>query len=167
MYTIVKKKSGAGCASSFHKLKGQRGRGFKIFNSKEDAEIARNNQSELSQYNLAPYVYSQVGRVRKSDGSLTHWGFITEMAELICCPGNGCKCCDRESIMYDYENEVDNLIGNMEDVGFHFGDSHAGNVGFVNRDGNRVMVCIDTGDESVLSDECHCITCKKGGCCYE
>jgi hypothetical protein len=150
MYTIVKKKSGAGCASSFHKLKGQRGRGFKIFNSKEDAEIARNNQSELSQYNLAPYVYSQVGRVRRGDKSLSGWGFITEIAELICCPGNGCKCCDRESIMYDYENEIDNLIGNMEDYGFYFGDSHAGNVGFVNRDGQRIMVCIDTGDESVV-----------------
>jgi hypothetical protein len=69
--------------------------------------------------------------------------------------------------MYDYENEIDNLIGNMEDVGFHFGDSHAGNVVFVNRDGQSIMVCIDTGDESVLSDECHCITCRKGGCCHE
>jgi len=167
MYTIVKKKSGAGCASSFYKLKGVKGRGFKSFDSKISAEIAHSNQSELSRHNLAPYVYSQVGRVRKSDGSLTHWGFITEIAELICCPGNGCKCCDRESIMYDYENEIDNLIGNMEDVGFHFGDSHVGNMGFVNRDGQNIMVCIDTGDESVLSDECHCITCRKGGCCHE
>jgi hypothetical protein len=167
MYTIVKKKSGAGCASSFHKLKGQRGRGFKIFNSKEDAEIARNNQSELSQYNLAPYVYSQVGRVRKNDGSLTHWGFITEMAELLCCPGNGCYCCDREDIYDSYQHEISNLVGSMEDNGFYFGDDHVGNLGFVKRDGVSVMVCIDTGDESVTSDECHCITCRKGGCCYE
>jgi hypothetical protein len=167
MYTIVKKKSGAGCASSFHKLKGQRGRGFKIFGSKEDAVIAHINQSKLSAYNLAPYVYSQVGRVRQSDKSLTGWGFITEIAELICCPGNSCKCCDRTSIMYDYENEVDNLVDNMQDCGFEFGDNHPGNVGFVNRDGNRVMVCIDTGDESVLSPECYCITCRKGGCCHE
>jgi len=167
MYTIVKKRSGAGCASSFYKLKGKRDRGFKIFSSKEDAEIARNHQSELSTYNLAPYVYSQVGRVRKSDGSLTGWGFITEIAELLCCPGNGCECCDRESISYDYGDEICNLIGNMEDYGFHFGDDHPGNLGFVMRDGLPVMVCIDTGDESVTSDNCYCITCRKGGCCYE
>jgi hypothetical protein len=167
MYTIVKKKSGAGCASSFYKLKGVKGRGFKSFDCKMSAEIAHSNQSELSQYNLAPYVYSQVGRVRRGDKSLSGWGFITEIAELICCPGNGCDCCDRQSIMYDYENEIDNLIGNMEDVGFHFGDDHPGNLGFVKRDGVSVMVCIDTGDESVTSDECHCITCRKGGCCRE
>jgi len=167
MYTIVKKKSGAGCASSFYKLKGMKNRGFKVFDSKESADIAHANQTELSQYNLAPYVYSQVGRVRKSDKSLSGWGFITEIAELICCPGNGCECCDRQSIMYDYEDEICNLIGNMEDCGFHFGDDHPGNVGFVMRGGLPVMVCIDTGDESVTSDNCYCITCRKGGCCYE
>jgi hypothetical protein len=167
MYTIVKKKSGAGCASSFYKLKGVKGRGFKSFDSKISAEIARNNQSELSQHNLAPYVYSQVGRVRRGDKSLSGWGFITEIAELICCPGNGCMCCDRESIAYDYEQEMSNLVDNMYEYGFSFGDDHPGNVGFVKRNGLPVMVCIDTGDESVTTDECYCITCRKGGCCYE
>ncbi len=167
MYTIVKKRSGAGCASSFYKLKGKRDRGFKIFSSKEDAEIAHTHQSELSTYDLAPYVYSQVGRVRKSDGSLTGWGFITEIASLICCPGNSCECCDRESISYDYEHEISNLVDNMYEYGFSFGDEHPGNVGFVKRNGFSVMVCIDTGDESVTTDNCYCITCRKGGCCYE
>jgi len=167
MYTIVKKKSGAGCASSFYKLKGMKNRGFKVFDSKEDADIAHANQTELSMYNLAPYVYSQVGRVRKSDKSLSGWGFITEMAELLCCPGNRCYCCDRESIHDDYEYEISNLVGNMQDVGFYFGDDHLGNLGFVKRDGVDVMVCIDTGDESVTSDNCYCITCRKGGCCHE
>ena len=167
MYTIVKKRSGAGCASSFYKLKGKRDRGFKIFGCKEDAEIAHTHQSELSTYDLAPYVYSQVGRVRKSDGSLTGWGFITEIAELICCPGNSCYCCDRESISYDYEQEISNLVDNMYEYGFSFGDDHPGNVGFVKRNGFAVMVCIDTGDESITTDNCYCITCRKGGCCYE
>ena len=167
MYTIVKKKSGAGCASSFYKLKGVKGRGFKVFDCKKSAEIAHTNQTELSQHDLAPYVYSQVGRVRKGDKSLSGWGFITEIAELICCPGNGCYCCDRESIMYDYENEINDLVGNMEDCGFYFGDNHAGNVGFVHRGGERIMVCIDTGDESVVGETCYCITCRNGGCCRE
>jgi hypothetical protein len=167
MYTIVKKKSGAGCASSFYKLKGVKGRGFKAFDSKISAEIAHSNQSELSRHNLAPYVYSQVGRVRKSDKSLSGWGFVTEIAELLCCPGNGCYCCDREGTYDCYQHEISNLVGSMEDVGFYFGDDHPGNLGFVKRDGVSVMVCIDTGDESVTSDECHCITCRKGGCCRE
>lgn len=168
MYTIVKKHSGAGCASSFYKLKGKKDRGFKVFDSKDSAEIAHINQVELSMYNLAPYVYSQVGRVRKSDNSLTGWGYVTEIAELLCCPGNDCHCCDREGLEDEYEYEIYNLVGQMEEYGFSFGDSHAGNVGFVKRDGIDVLVCIDTGDESVINeDRCYCIICRKGGCCHE
>ena len=167
MYTIVKKKSGAGCASSFYKLKGMKNRGFKVFDSKESADIAHANQTELSMYDLAPYVYSQVGRVRRSDKSLSGWGFITEISELLCCPGNGCLCCDRYAIEKDYEYEISDLVGKMEDYGYHFGDNHLGNVGFVVRNGVNVMVCIDTGDESITSDNCYCITCRKGGCCHE
>lgn len=168
MYTIVKKRSGSGSASSFYKLKGKKNRGFKLFPSKDCAEIAHTNQVELSMYDLAPYVYSQVGRVRKSGGSLTGWGFITEMADLICCSGNDCYCCDRASIEDDYEYEIGNLTDEMEQHGFIFGDNHAGNVGFVQRNGRDVMVCIDTGDESVVNENrCYCITCRKGGCCHE
>lgn len=168
MYTIVKKSSGMGCASAFYKLKGKKGRGFKIFPDKLSADIAHTNQVELSMYNLAPYVYSQVGRVRKSDGKLSSWGYITEIAELICCPGNGCYCCDREGLEDEYWNDMNNLVRNMEEHGFSFGDNHAGNVGFVKRNGHKVMVCIDTGDESVINeDRCYCITCMKGGCCHE
>lgn len=167
MYTIVKKRSGSGSVSSFYKLKGKKDRGFKTFDSKDCAEIAHANQSELSMYNLAPHVYSQVGRVRMSDGKLSSWGYITEIAELLCCGGNGCYCCDRESIEDEYEYEISNLIDKMEEYGFYFGDGHAGNVGFVQRDGIDVMVCIDTGDESLTSDNCYCITCRKGGCCHE
>ena len=168
MYTIVKKRSGMGCASAFYKLKGKKDRGFKTFSDKLSADIAHTNQVELSMYDLAPYVYSQVGRVRKGDGSLTSWGYITEIAELICCPGNECWCCDREGLEDDYEYEIGNLTREMEEHGFSFGDNHAGNVGFVKRNGVDVMVCIDTGDESVINeDRCYCITCMKGGCCHE
>lgn len=168
MYTIVKRPNGSGCASSFYKLKGKKGRGFKIFPDKLSAEIAHANQVELSKYYLAPYVYSQVGRVRKSDKSLTGWGYVTEIAELICCPGNSCHCCDREDLEYEYQNEIDILTDEMMEYGFSFGDCHAGNVGYVIREGVRTMVCIDTGDESVINeDRCYCITCLNGGCCHE
>lgn len=168
MYTIVKKRSGSGSVSLFYKLKGKKDRGFKIFPDKLSADIAHTNQVELSMYNLAPYVYSQVGRVRESDKSLTGWGYITEIAELICCPGNSCWCCDREGLEDEYHNEINNLIDQMEEYGFSFGDNHAGNLGFVKRNGHKVMVCIDTGDESVVNeDRCYCITCMKGGCCHE
>lgn len=165
MYTIVKKRSGMGCASAFYKLKGKRDRGFKTFADKDSADIAHSTQVELSRYNLAPYVYSQVGRVRKSDGKLSSWGYITEIAELICCPGNDCRCCDREDIEDHYYDDIFYLTSEMEEYGFNFGDNHAGNVGFVKRDGIDVMVCIDTGDESVVGENCYCITCRKGGCC--
>lgn len=168
MYTIVKKRSGMGCASSFYKLKGQKGRGFKTFSCKLSADIAHTNQVELSMYNLAPYVYSQVGRVRKGDGSLTSWGYITEIAELICCPGNSCWCCDREELEDEYCDDINNLVCEMEEYGFNFGDCHAGNVGYVIRQGVRTMVCIDTGDESVVNeDRCYCVTCLNGGHCHE
>lgn len=169
MYTIVKKRSGMGCASAFYKLKGRRDRGFKTFSDKMSADIAHDNQVILSMYDLAPYVYSQVGRVRKSDGGLSSWGYVTEIAELICCPGNKCSCCDRECIEdNDYYYEIKDLVYEMEELGFSFGDNHAGNVGLVKRNGKKKLVCIDTGDESVVNeDRCYCVTCLNGGCCHE
>jgi hypothetical protein len=162
MYVLNKKKRGAGSASTFYKIR-RMDRGFKTFDNKEDAEIAHLNQSELSEHNLAPYVYSNVCRVRHADGKLSKWGFMTEMAEII--------KRDHEYEYYDqaemYEDEIDSLVGECDEIGYYFGDCHLGNVGYVYRDGNKMMVVIDTGDESITSDRCYCITCRKGGCCHE
>lgn len=169
MYAIEDKYRGAGCSSYFYKIKNSR-RGFKAFDSKESATIAHYNQSELAKYNLAPRVYSEVGRVRIGNSKrLSKWGYITEIAQLVCCPGNSCDCCDREDHDEELWNEIINLSDEMESVGFSFPDNHAGNVGYVIRGGTKILVCIDTGDESVQSDDgpCFCLQCKKGKNCRE
>ena len=163
MYVLNKKKHGAGCASTFYKIR-RMDRGFKTFDTKEDAEIAHLNQSELAEHNLAPYVYSDVCRVRHADGKLSKWGFMTEMAETI--------KRDYEFDYYDqeemYSDEIDILVDECQDFGFCFADCHLGNVGYVYRQGIRTMVVIDTGDESIVNEErCYCVTCRKGGCCHE
>ena len=176
MYAIHRKKSGSGCASEFYKLSSHKNRGFKSFDDYELAQIAHYNQKTLSQFDLAPRVYSEVGRVRIGKSKkLSRWGYITEIAELVCCPGNDCECCDRDSIENALDEEMSNLIFEIEDCGFYFGDCHPGNVGYVTRGKDinglpiRLLVCIDTGDESVSSDNgpCFCLECKKGGNCRE
>lgn len=164
MYTIAKYKN-AGCASSFYTLKNSK-RGFKTFENEEAATIAHHNQKRLAEYDLAPRVYSDVGRVRVGEGKkLSKWGYITEMADTIGCGGNSCSCCDRDELECEMEDDINELVGKIEEIGFYFGDCHSGNVGYVKRGSRWVLVCIDTGDESVTSDECYCLICKKGGNC--
>ena len=156
MYVLNKKKSGAGCASVFYKVR-RMDRGFKTFYTKEDAEIAHLNQSELAEYDLAPYVYSKVCKVRHFDGKLSKWGFLTEMAETI----------PRRASERDYYDEMEDLVNECDDIGFSFYDSHLDNIGYVVRDGYKKMVVIDTGDESITNeDRCYCISCRKGKPCY-
>lgn len=169
MYAIQRKKSGSGCATNFYKMIDSK-RGFKEFDSYEQAYIGHYNQSKLAEYDLAPRVYSEVGRVRIGKGKrLSSWGYITEIAELLCCAGNSCDCCDRYEIEEILEDEILALTDEMNSLGFYFPDNHPGNVGYVKRKGNRILVCIDTGDESVSSDDgpCFCLICKKGGNCRE
>jgi hypothetical protein len=163
----AKTKSGYGCSSTFYILScGQKG--FKEFDSKWAADIAHKNQSFLSEHNLAPYVYSEVGKIRKKGNKLSGWGYITELAELLCCPGNDCDCCDRYEIEDSIEDEMNSLLDEMGECDFSFGDNHAGNVGYVTRCGEKILVCIDTGDESVVNyaDDCTCIFCRNGGNCH-
>jgi len=169
MYAIEKNHRGAGCASYFYRMKNSR-RGFKAFDCYEAAYIAHYNQSKLADLDLAPRVYSEVGRVRIGNTKkLSKWGYITEIAELICCAGNSCYCCDREDIEDQLQNEIECLTDEMADHGFYFPDNHSGNVGYIKRRGQKILVCIDTGDESVQSDDgpCFCIQCKKGKKCRE
>ena len=168
MYTIAKYKN-EGCASSFYTLKNSRNRGFKEFETYEAAVVAHYNQTKLADLDLAPRVYSEVGRVRKPNKRLSRWGYITEIATTLGCGGNDCDCCDRTALEDEWDEEISELVGEMEDHGFYFGDNHSGNVGFVRRNGLMKMVCIDTGDESVSSDDgpCFCLVCKKGGNCRE
>lgn len=169
MYAIMPKRKSHGCASSFYMMKNSY-HGFKSFDSYEAASIAHYNQSYLSKYDLAPYVYSEVGRVRIGKSKrLSDWGYITEVANTIGCGGNTCVCgqCERYELEGEYYDEIDDLVSRMEEHDFYFGDNHVGNVGYVHRDNRYIMVCIDTGDESVSCSHspCYCLDCKKGYNC--
>ena len=170
--TIVGKYKNEGSMSSFYVIDNKRG--FKEFCDKSEAEYAHSVQSKLEDYNMAPYVLSQVGKIRMNNGDLSYWGYITEIAKTIGCGGNTCSCgdCD-DDLEYSYDNLIGKLVNKMSEVGVEFMDSHIGNVGFVRRKGRRVMVCIDFGTESVCDedcsvdpyddDECNCLVCQQLG----
>lgn len=130
-----------------------RTRGFKQFNSKDEAEYAREVQCVLSQYTLAPMVLSEVGKIRrKRTKTLSNWGYMTEVATMVCCGGNeGCEyCTDAEDALSD---DIEKLCNNIYDLtGFDFIDSHVGNIGFVKRNKESILVCVDTGRESVHNE---------------
>jgi hypothetical protein len=157
-----------GSRAAFYKL--DKFRGFKEFGDMEDAEYAYNVQSSLSQYNLAPKVLSEIGRVRMpknlSDKKLSGWGYITEIAEVIGCGGNECFCGDCDDIYDSLSKKVNRLISDIDNVGYNFADAHPGNVGYIKRNGRKILVCIDTGEESVSEwtdddDYCSCSHCRK------
>jgi hypothetical protein len=168
--TIVGSYDNCGSRSAFYVIDNKRG--FKEFSDKNEAVYARNIQSKLSTYNMAPNVLSQIGKIRKSNGSLSDWGYITEIAEMISCGGNECNCgeCD-EDYYYMYDDKIQDLADNMMRIaGIEFMDKHIGNVGFVRRNRKKVLVCIDFGSESVYDedhyyrdeeDECNCVICQQ------
>ena len=176
--TIVGKYENAGSTSAFYVIDNKRG--FKEFSDKYEAEYAHSVQSKLEDWNMAPYVLSQVGKIRKSNGNLSSWGYITEIAKTIGCGGNSCSCGDcGDDLEFSYENQISNLAYRMmKKAGVEFIDSHIGNVGFVRRKGRRVMVCIDFGTESVCDEDatdlydedddydddesnCNCVNCQQ------
>jgi hypothetical protein len=168
--TIVGKYENAGSTSAFYVIDNKRG--FKEFCDKEEAEYAHSVQSKLEDWNMAPYVLSQVGKIRKSFGDLSDWGYITEIAQTIGCGGNSCSCGECEDTLeYSYDAPINKLSLRMEEVGVSFMDAHIGNVGFVRRKGRKVLVCIDFGSESVCdedcsidpydNDECNCLVCQQ------
>ena len=162
MYTI-KKFSGNGSRSEFYKLH-QRGKGFKTFRSYEDAEYARDIQRELSEWDLAPRVYSEVGRIRIGE-RLSAWGYITEVAKVITVHGMSCNCYRCDNLGNEHEEEIGELQNSIERAGYYFGDAHVGNVGYITRNGKKIMVCIDTGEESVQPDNDYDDYCSCADCC--
>jgi hypothetical protein len=163
----------AGSRSSFYVI--DETRGFKEFESCEQAEYARNVQMKLAEYNLAPKVYSEVGRIRIGEEKMwTQWGFMTEIAEMVGCGGNDCACGECDDVYEEMYPSIRRLHKKLEKVGVDFGDDHIGNVGYIRRRGRKVLVCIDTGEESVHDDEyareysdyeedCSCSYCQNHG----
>jgi hypothetical protein len=147
-------------------LKNRRGAGFKGFESKEEADFAHRIQSKLSQDNLAPRVYSMVGRIMIPDSYdddemvLSNWGYVTEIAKpmRVCYNDN----CDNSVI-------IDDIVDRLREAGLEYIDGHRGNFGFVRRNKQWVPVVIDVGSES-FGDiderlygevvECSCEACR-------
>jgi len=163
----------AGSRSTFFII--DEARGFKEFESKSQAEYAHKVQSKLAQYNLAPKVYSEVGRIRiGKEKELTQWGFMTEIAQMLGCGGNDCDCGECDDVYEEKYPAIMRLHKKLEKIGAYFGDDHMGIIGFVRRRGRNVLVCIDTGEESVRDEEfyvdyddddeyagCNCTHCRN------
>jgi hypothetical protein len=129
--------------------------GFKQFRNKNTALAAYKRQKLLSKFDLAPKV---IGVVRKipikfktswSEDFLakeltmkSNWGYITEMAKVV-----------SESVMSKKLKQLQNLVDDIKaKTNLKFWDCHYFNVGYVNRNGCKKLVCIDTGPESFKSD---------------
>ena len=168
MSVCVGRFGNCGSRSSFYVIDDKRG--FKEFETREDAEYAHRVQSKLAMNNLAPLVLSDIGMIRLSYGmELSGLGYITEIAEMICCGGNdGCENCEYED--EKIHKKKLRLCAKIYDMGLEFMDAHVGNVGYVIRRGKKVLVCIDCGEESVYDvdqsydseeDYCDCELCKQ------
>lgn len=117
---------------------------LKCYNSKSDAQGACELQQKLSYFDLAPEVYTNARRHKVDDTTL--WGYYSEEAELL----PECEC---DEVIIDECWSCESTREAREDIieaiqywtGLEYVDFHVGNFGFVNRDGKRIMVCIDTG----------------------
>ena len=64
-------------------------------------------------------------------------------------------------------SRIEKLSSKIEEVGYSFVDNHIDNVGYIRRRGRKVLVCIDTGYESVFNDGgdydggCSCSACQR------
>lgn len=153
-----------GSRSRFYIIDKKKKLGFKTFETKHAAEYAYDIQCELAKHDLAPKVKSVIKR-HKYKGKITGWGFDTEIATMLGCGGNDCECGECGDIEEDYNEKICNLCDDIEKIGLSFYDYHIGNVGIVYRNRKRVLVCIDTGRESVgrevdNSDDCSCSACQ-------
>lgn len=140
----------SGSRNSFYHIVGSNKQyGFKQFATKENAEWSHRVQSFLSQHDAAPRVASEVGIITLDDGSMSDWGYITEVATKVrYCKNSNCTC-DSWTEFEDcpiYQRIVF-LMNLMENNGLSFTDGHIRNFGMVKRKNKKVMVLIDCGVE--------------------
>lgn len=142
----------AGSKNAFYIIKdkkiGRKRVGFKEFENKQEAEFAHRVQKHLAQFNLAPMVYGDVGMIRRHDGELTAYGYLTEVAR----PMKEChdENCDGECFQSECSNgtTISELVYDLGEHGLDYNDAHKGNFGYVRRKGSCVPVVIDLGIES-------------------
>lgn len=148
-------------SAKYHKADGSRTsffvvnrrKGFKTFQSKEYAELARCYQMILSAAGYAPKVHSEVGRItigihaKTNKPILSQWGYVVQRVKTLGCSGSagGCECERCDCARYDWEDEIGVVCENAEnDTGIRIGDRHIGNFGLM--DGR--LVVLDTGIET-------------------
>lgn len=139
----------AGSKNAFYRVKDRKKIGFKEFENEKEARFAYKIQKILAEKNLAPYVYGEVGMIRRHDGELTHYGYLTEVAR----PMPDCEDddnCDGECFESGCENSniIAEVVDSLDWEGLQYCDHHRGNFGFVRRDKQWIPVVIDVGIES-------------------
>lgn len=143
----------AGSKNAFYIIKdkkiGRKRIGFKEFENEQEAKFAHRVQSHLAQFDLAPMVYGDVGMIRRHDGELTAYGYLTEVAR----PMPEChddEYCDGECFESNCKNGITimQVVSDLDEHGLSYNDSHRGNFGFVRRRGYWIPVVIDVGIES-------------------
>lgn len=159
--------SDSGSRNSFYTIKSSK-YGFKSFPSKNLANFSHAVQSRLSDNDLAPRVYSDVGKIRieqqmwvgfqngehifRTENVLSDWGYLTEIAQPYYCPNDDeYECADHcyyEGGCKNY-NKIHDLVERIEECGIQYTDCHNGNLGWVIRKKKRVLVVIDIGRESI------------------
>lgn len=152
--SISGKFTGHGSRSNFYVI--DKTRGFKTFCDMYHAEYARDVQITLSRLNLAPNVLSEIGRIR-IDNRLSECGYITELAEILSCnhwtKSPLCPRCEKKCYK-KYNKKISKLVDSIySHTEYEFVDDNFGNVGFIVRDTKKILVCIDTGRESVFNGE--------------
>jgi hypothetical protein len=131
-----------GGSAEFYYLKNNPDLGFKQFKSKKSAIDAYKRQKRLTQFDLAPKLYTDVRRLRGSWYYATGWGFVTEKAVVI-----------EDTIMNKRLKQIQHLVDEIyKKTGWKFWDCHYYNIGYVKRGRKFRLVCIDTGAESFKSD---------------
>lgn len=142
----------AGSKNAFYIIKdrkiGRKRIGFKEFENKREAEFAHRVQKHLSQFDLAPMVYGDVGMIRRYDGELTCYGYLTEVARPM--PVCHDDDCDGECFQSECSNgtTICEVVYDLDEQALVYADAHRGNFGFVRRKGQWVPVVIDVGIES-------------------
>jgi hypothetical protein len=175
-----------GSKNAFYIIKdkkiGRKRVGFKEFENEQEAKFAHRVQKHLAQFDLAPMVYGDVGMIRKYDGELTCYGYLTEVAR----PMPECHdedYCDGECFQSSCKNgiAISQIVYDLNEHGLDYNDAHRGNFGYIRRKGSWVPVAIDLGVES-FSDwdediygkfdydydaydggygECNCVHCRQ------
>ena len=161
----VGKFSDSGSQNSFYTIS-HRKCGFKSFPNKSLATFSHAVQTDLARLDLAPRVYSQVGRINipnyyvdkkfktQKQLVLSNWGYLTEIAKPFSCNNLNCD----EGCLFCYSGckkaeRIEELLDKIESLGLNYHDAHNGNLGYVTRGKKRVLVIIDVGAESIIDEE--------------